>query len=81
MITGACTVSASLSSLIALSAGQSGAGAGAAVEPPVDVPADLLSALRLVTDPRCRRGVRHQLVSVLGLAVCAVLAGARSYVA
>jgi DDE_Tnp_1-associated/Transposase DDE domain len=45
------------------------------------VPADLLAALRAVTDPRCRRGVRHQLVAVLGIAVCAVLAGARSYVA
>lgn len=46
-----------------------------------EVPADLLAALRAITDPRCRRGVRHQLVAVLGAAVCAVLAGARSYVA
>ena len=46
-----------------------------------DVPDDLLAALRAITDPRCRRGVRHQLVAVLGIAVCAVLAGARSYVA
>jgi len=46
-----------------------------------DVPGDLLSVLRAVTDPRCRRGVRHQLVVVLAIAVCAVLAGARSYVA
>jgi predicted transposase YbfD/YdcC len=46
-----------------------------------DVPEDLLAALRAITDPRCRRGVRHQLVAVLGVAVCAVLAGARSYVA
>jgi predicted transposase YbfD/YdcC len=45
-----------------------------------EVPADLLAALA-ITDPRCRRGVRHQLVSVLGVAVCAVLAGAKSYVA
>jgi predicted transposase YbfD/YdcC len=45
------------------------------------VPDDLLCALRVVTDPRCRRGVRHQLVLVLGVAVCAVFAGARSYVA
>lgn len=45
------------------------------------VPDDLLSALRAITDPRCRRGVRHQLVAVLGVAVCAVLAGAKSYVA
>lgn len=46
-----------------------------------DVPEDLLAALRAITDPRCRRGVRHQLVVVLSVAVCAVLAGARSYVA
>jgi DDE_Tnp_1-associated len=46
-----------------------------------DVPQDLLAALRGVTDPRCRRGVRHQLIAVLGTAVCAVLAGARSYAA
>lgn len=47
----------------------------------VDVPDDLLAAFRAVTDPRCRRGVRPQLVVVLGVAACAVLAGARSYVA
>jgi len=46
-----------------------------------DVPADLLAALRAVTDPCCRRGVRHQFVSVLGVAVCAMLAGAKSYIA
>lgn len=78
MITGACTVSASLSSLIDVCQ---------AAPPPVvrgnvvDVPDDLLAAFRAVTDPRCRRGVRHQLVVVLGIAACAVLAGARSYVA
>ncbi len=46
-----------------------------------EVPEELLVALRAITDPRCRGGVRHQLVAVLGVAVCAVLAGARSYVA
>lgn len=45
------------------------------------VPRDLLGALGAVVDPRARRGVRHQCRSVLGIAVCAVLAGARSYVA
>lgn len=45
------------------------------------VPADLLLALRAVTDPRARRGRRHDVVSVLAVAVCAVLAGARSYLA
>jgi predicted transposase YbfD/YdcC len=37
--------------------------------------------LAAVTDPRSRRGVRHGCLSVLGIAVCAVLAGARSYFA
>ena len=34
-----------------------------------------------VADPRHRRGVRHRLAAILGLAVCAVLAGARSFTA
>jgi DDE_Tnp_1-associated len=42
---------------------------------------DLLEALRAVVDPRDRRGIRHQLVSILTLAAAAVVAGARSYVA
>lgn len=42
--------------------------------------AGLLTALALVKDPRKRRGIRHGLAAVLGLAVCAVLAGARSCV-
>lgn len=46
-----------------------------------DVPADLLVVLRSVTDPRARRGVRHRCGAVLAIAVCAVLAGARSYLA
>ena len=49
-----------------------------ALEP---VPTDLLVALRAVSDPRFRRGTRHRFNAVLGLAVCAVLAGARSYTA
>lgn len=32
--------------------------------------------LAKVTDPRYRRGIRYRLVIILGLAVCAVLAGA-----
>jgi len=47
--------------------------------PPDVVPADLLTALASVPDPRARRGVRHRCRTVLGVAVCAVLAGARSY--
>jgi predicted transposase YbfD/YdcC len=41
----------------------------------------LLALLARVADPRHRRGVRHQLTVILGLAVCAVLAGARSFTA
>lgn len=42
---------------------------------------DLLVALAAVPDPRKARGCRHRLVTVLAIGVCAVLAGARSYVA
>src|SRR5262249_42192322 len=38
-------------------------------------------ALAAIPDPRARRGVRHKLTVILGLAVCAVLAGARSFTA
>jgi predicted transposase YbfD/YdcC len=41
----------------------------------------LLAALGNVPDPRKRRGVRHQATRILALAVCAVLAGARSFTA
>ena len=41
----------------------------------------LLEVLARVADPRHRRGVRHRLVVILSLAVCAVLAGARSFTA
>ena len=46
-----------------------------------DADADLLAALAAVPDPRKARGRRHRLVTVLAIGVCAVLAGARSYVA
>jgi len=42
---------------------------------------DLLVTLAGMPDPRKTRGVRHRLVTVLAAVVCAVLAGARSYVA
>jgi hypothetical protein len=38
----------------------------------------LLEALRRVPDPRFRRGRRYELASVLALAVCAMVCGARS---
>jgi predicted transposase YbfD/YdcC len=41
----------------------------------------LLQVLAAVPDARARRGVRHRLAVILGLAVCAVLAGARSFTA
>jgi urease gamma subunit len=44
-------------------------------------PRGLLGMLARVADPRHRRGVRHRLAVILGLAVCAVLAGARSFTA
>ena len=47
----------------------------------VETAAGLAVALGTVPDPRRRRGVRHRMVSVLSVAVCAVLAGARSFTA
>jgi predicted transposase YbfD/YdcC len=43
--------------------------------------AGILPLLAVFPDPRARRGVRHPIAVVLALAVCAVLAGARSFVA
>jgi predicted transposase YbfD/YdcC len=48
---------------------------------PVAAVPDLRSVLAGVVDPRRRRGVRHGLLVVLTSAVCAVAAGARSFVA
>lgn len=42
---------------------------------------DLLELLGAVPDPRKARGVRHRAVTVLAVGLCAVLAGARSFVA
>jgi DDE_Tnp_1-associated len=41
----------------------------------------LLDALTQIADPRCRRGRRDALVTVLAVAVAGVLAGARSLAA
>src|SRR3954466_11100947 len=41
----------------------------------------LLAALADLPDPRARRGVRHRLTVVVTAAVCAVVAGYRSYAA
>lgn len=48
---------------------------------PVTVAPELRTVLAQVTDPRKPRGVRHGLAAVLTTAVCAVAAGARSFVA
>ncbi|MET8354665.1 transposase family protein [Micromonospora sp. NPDC005206] len=52
--------------------------------PAVTVPeaaAGLPAALAGLPDPRARRGVRHRLTVVVTAAVCAVVAGYRSYAA
>jgi predicted transposase YbfD/YdcC len=48
---------------------------------PVVLAPDLRDVLGSVVDPRKRRGVRHSLGVVLTVVVCAVVAGARSFVA
>jgi hypothetical protein len=48
---------------------------------PVVLAPDLRDVLGSVVDPRKRRGVRHPLAVVLTVVVCAVVAGARSFVA
>jgi hypothetical protein len=54
---------------------------GVELPDPVVLAPGLRDALGGVVDPRKRRGVRHGLVIVLTAAVCAVAAGARSFVA
>ena len=46
-----------------------------------DTASGLPAALARLPDPRARRGVRHRLPVVVSAAVCAVLAGYRSYTA
>jgi predicted transposase YbfD/YdcC len=55
--------------------------AGLELPDPLAAAPGLAAVLSTVTDPRQRRGVRHGLVTVLSVAVCAVAAGARSFVA
>ena len=42
---------------------------------------DLISILKTLPDPRHKRGIRHRNLSLIALAVCAVLCGCRSYFA
>jgi hypothetical protein len=46
---------------------------------PLEGAGGLVDLLRTVTDPRRPRGVRHAIVTIVALAVCACLAGARSF--
>jgi len=46
---------------------------------PLEGAGGLIDLLRTVTDPRQPRGVRHPVVAIVALAVCAGLAGARSF--
>lgn len=48
---------------------------------PIEGPEGLLAALAQVADPRHKRGIRHAQTTVLAIAVCAVLSGARSFLA
>jgi hypothetical protein len=41
----------------------------------------LRAVLAAVTDPRKARGIRHRMVVIVSVAVCAVAAGARSFAA
>lgn len=42
---------------------------------------NLRDALREIPDPRKTKGIRHRYLSVLAVAICAVISGAKSYIA
>src|SRR5208283_980310 len=42
---------------------------------------ELIERLANLRDPRMRRGIRHKQISVLAIAICAILSGARSFAA
>ena len=69
------------SSPIAVLVAQCGPAAAGRHRSRVEPDLDLLVALAEVPDPRKARGCRHRLATVLAVSVCAVLAGACSYVA
>ena len=48
---------------------------------PLEGSGGLMDLLQTVVDPRQPRGVRHPVVTVVAIAVCATLAGARSFTA
>ena len=41
----------------------------------------LIEALKALPDPRFKRGIRHRKISILAIAICAVVCGARNYAA
>ena len=47
----------------------------------IETTGGLIDYLRAISDPRMKRGIRHRMLSVLTVAVCAVLSGAKSYTA
>lgn len=47
----------------------------------LDYPGGLVEKLQQLKDPRKPRGIRHSMVSTFAIAICAVLSGARSFVA
>jgi hypothetical protein len=46
---------------------------------PLEGEGGLIDLLRTLVDPRKRRGVRHPLVTVVAISICAALSGARSF--
>jgi len=46
---------------------------------PLEGEGGLIEMLRILVDPRKRRGVRHPLVTVVAISVCAALSGARGF--
>jgi len=48
---------------------------------PLEGEGGLIELLRSISDPRKRRGVRHRVETILAIAICAALSGARSFCA
>jgi hypothetical protein len=48
---------------------------------PLEGEGGLMDLLTTIVDPRKRRGVRHPVATIVGIAVCAALSGARSFCA
>jgi hypothetical protein len=43
--------------------------------------AALIEILKALSDPRCKRGVRHRNLSIIAISICAVICGCRGYTA